>query len=687
MAVASGKSFIAILERSGIVAPEELEPALETLDKNAIDQPSGLEQLKRHLVESGLITEWQCKKLLAGKYKGFFLGKYKLLRHLGSGGMSTVYLAENKITGQKRAIKVLPRKNVNDKSFLERFYREARAAAALNHPNIVRVYDIAAIDKTHFMVMEYVEGIDLYEMVKRDGPLPFEAALCHVRQAAIGLQHAHDRNLVHRDIKPANLLLSEGGTVKILDLGLALLTAEDEESLTIMHNERVMGTADYLSPEQAVNSHEVDPRTDIYSLGCTLYFLLTGQPPFPNGTLAQRIAMHQTKEPEAIANIKQDCPAAIVQFCKRMMQKKPEDRFPEATIVISEIDSYLKDGEFPETGALRGKFDFDLPDRPTETMTNSIVVTQDSEPAHPIKTNPSPAATSKPIPSTQEKGSPNPPARKQIPVSLWISLASLSLLIAAILVFAILRFRNQPNEPATGADMWQNAPVTSDQNSPLSGPPPAPTKPKPKPKPKSPESPHSKTSDNGKLSDNNPTLTTANPIGQPGKGTTKTISFESEHFRKQNRPSWVIREKGKIIGTLRHFDQAKIVSGQGASQDGHAMHLFGKEDPVLFRLTEQSNHLKSITFLIKLEKNTPGIKLQLQAKSLRNKPEDNWETVYSYPSEGNPPLNTTEFTEIKIENFVTIDGGKINAQKFRFRLDGPVEDGVFIDNLKVSLAQ
>ena len=356
MAVASGKSFIAILERSGIVAPEELEPALETLDKNTIDQPAGLEQLKRYLVESGLITEWQCKKLSAGKYKGFFLGKYKLLRHLGSGGMSTVYLAENKITGQKRAIKVLPRKNVNDKSFLERFYREARAAAALNHPNIVRVYDIAAIDKTHFMVMEYVEGIDLYEMVKRDGPLPFEAALGHTRQAAIGLQHAHDRNLVHRDIKPANLLLSEGGTVKILDLGLALLTAEDEESLTIMHNERVMGTADYLSPEQAVNSHEVDQRTDIYSLGCTLYFLLTGQPPFPNGTLAQRIAMHQTKEPEAIVNIRQNCPAPIVQFCKRMMQKKPEDRFPEATIVISEIDSYLKDGEFPETGALRGKF-------------------------------------------------------------------------------------------------------------------------------------------------------------------------------------------------------------------------------------------------------------------------------------------------------------------------------------------
>ena len=551
MAVASGKSFIANLERSGIVAPEELEPALETLDKNTINQPSGLEQLKRHLVESGLITEWQCKKLSAGKYKGFFLGKYKLLRHLGSGGMSTVYLAENKITGQKRAIKVLPRKNVNDKSFLERFYREARAAAALNHPNIVRVYDIAAIDKTHYMVMEYVEGIDLYEWVKRDGPLPFEAALDHTRQAAIGLQHAHDRNLVHRDIKPANLLLSNGGTVKILDLGLALLTAEDEESLTIMHNERVMGTADYLSPEQAVNSHEVDHRTDIYSLGCTLYFLVTGQPPFPTGTLAQRIAMHQTKEPEAIANIRQDCPAAIVQFCKRMMQKKPEDRFPEAAIVVSEIDSYLKDGEFPETGALRGKFDFDLPDRPTETMANSIVVTQDSEPAHPINTNPSSGASSKSTASTQDKGNPNPTVRKQIPVSVWISLASLSLLVVAILVFAIFKFAGTSDNP--NAAQPTQIPTTGPTTKPSSTLADQPTSWN--------RFPEDDSTGSGKLSGNQPGLTMADLVGQPGKGTTKTISFDSDHFSKKadakKNQVWGIWDNQKKIGTLAYRGQAR----------------------------------------------------------------------------------------------------------------------------------
>ncbi len=663
MAVASGKSFIAILERSGIVAPEELEPALGTLDKNAIDQPAGLEQLKRHLVESGLITEWQCKKLSAGKYKGFFLGKYKLLRHLGSGGMSTVYLAENKITGQKRAIKVLPRKNVNDKSFLERFYREARAAAALNHPNIVRVYDIAAIDKTHFMVMEYVEGIDLYEMVKRDGPLPFEAALGHTRQAAIGLQHAHDRNLVHRDIKPANLLLSEGGTVKILDLGLALLTAEDEESLTIMHNERVMGTADYLSPEQAVNSHEVDQRTDIYSLGCTLYFLLTGQPPFPSGTLAQRIAMHQTKEPEAIENIRQDCPAPIVQFCKRMMQKKPEDRFPQATIVISEIDSYLKDGEFPETGALRGKFDFDLPDRSTKTMANSIVVTQDSEPSHPIKTNPSSGASSKSTTSTQEKGKPNPPARKQIPVSLWISLASLSLLIAAILVFVILKFAGTSDNPTTGPTTNPSS-TLADQGTSWN------------------RFAEDDSTGSGKLSGNNAGLTMADLVGQPGKGTTKTISFESEHFSKKvngkKNQVWIIWDNKKKIGTLAYRGQAEVTKTGGV--DGHVLHIFGNSDQVVFKPSSTSNRLREIEFAIKLENDQPNAKFLVQAKSLREL--ERWKTVYSYPDADKQPFNKTEFTPVKINTFGTID-----AQKFRFKLVGPVEDGVFIDNLKVGLAQ
>lgn len=337
MSEKSAKSFLSLLQKSGIVQEDRLKTVLSDLSKRAAGRKVNLSELSKHLIQSGVVTSWHLEKLLSGKYKGFFLGKYKLLGHLGTGGMSSVYLGEHVITGHKRALKVLPKKKVDDKSYFDRFYREGRAAASLNDPNVVRVYDICGEGSTHYMVMEYVEGHDLYEIVNENGPLDFEQALEYTAQAAKGLQHAHDMKLVHRDVKPANLLVS-GKTVKILDLGLALLT-EDEESLTVLHNEKVMGTADYLAPEQAVNSHEVDHRADIYGLGCTLYFLLTGHPPFPKGTLAQRIAMHQSKEPEEITVDRPDCPSEIVAICKMMMKKGPDQRISSCREVIQAINA------------------------------------------------------------------------------------------------------------------------------------------------------------------------------------------------------------------------------------------------------------------------------------------------------------------------------------------------------------
>ena len=190
------------------------------------------------------------------------------------------------------------------------------------------------------MVMEYVEGMDLYELVKVKGPLDFDEAANYTLQAAIGLQHAHEKGLVHRDIKPGNLLLTNDGVVKILDLGLALFR-EDSVSLTMVHNEKVLGTADYLSPEQAINSHDVDHRADIYSLGCTLYYMLTGQPPFPEGTLAQRIAMHQTKEPMAISKIRSDCPARLVELAQLMMKKNVDERVQHASDVARLMQEFV----------------------------------------------------------------------------------------------------------------------------------------------------------------------------------------------------------------------------------------------------------------------------------------------------------------------------------------------------------
>ena len=342
MADQSAKSFLNLLNRSGIVVEDRLKRALKELaaKQSKTGQKVSAELLASHLVDSGLITDWHVEKLRNGKYKGFFLGKFKLLGHLGTGGMSSVYLAEHKISGKKRAIKVLPKKRVSDKSYLDRFYLEGRAAAALNHPNVVRIYDICNEADTHYMVMEYVKGRDLYETVKANGQLDFWNAANYIVQAAKGLAHAHEKGLVHRDIKPANLLLTDDGGVKILDLGLALLQEEETESLTVLYNEKVMGTADYLSPEQAINSHEVDHRADIYSLGCTLYYLLTSKPPFSEGTLAQRIAKHQTAEPPPLKDQRSDCPDELVAICHKMMRKVPTERYADCNELAQVVQHF-----------------------------------------------------------------------------------------------------------------------------------------------------------------------------------------------------------------------------------------------------------------------------------------------------------------------------------------------------------
>ncbi len=293
------------------------------------------------LIEKEAITRWQADKLLAGKSKGFFLGKYKLLRHLGSGGMSSVYVAEHVLMHQLRAVKVLPKNRVNDSSYLARFRLEAQATAKLDHRNIVRAYDIDNDRDQHYIVMELVRGRDLQSIVKDKGPLSYDDACRYIIQASAGLQHAHEHKLIHRDIKPANLLVDDDGVVKILDLGLALFSNSEMASLTIAHNENVLGTADYLSPEQAINSHTVDHRADVYSLGCTFYYLLTGHAPFNDGTLAQRIAKHQTVMPDEIQKDRPDCPRDLSDICMKMMQKKPHKRYQTAREVAETLSAWL----------------------------------------------------------------------------------------------------------------------------------------------------------------------------------------------------------------------------------------------------------------------------------------------------------------------------------------------------------
>jgi serine/threonine-protein kinase len=315
--------FLAVVRKSGLVDADRLAAATAAWPDTDAPLP---DELPQALVTAGLLTDWQVGQLRKGRHKGFMLGKYRLLQLLGAGGMSSVYLAENTTLHQRVAIKVLPLKRVQQSSFLGRFRREAQMAFRLSHQNVARAFDLDHVGEIHFIVMEYVDGTDLHAKVKREGPLPVREAVEYLRQAALGLHHAHEEGLVHRDVKPSNLMLDRKGTIKVLDLGLAMGDEDEAASLTREHDEKVLGTADYLAPEQATDSHTVDRRSDIYSLGCTLHYLLVGKAPFAQGKLAERVQAHLKKPPPNLVEERADVPLPIAQLYFRMMEKHPDAR-------------------------------------------------------------------------------------------------------------------------------------------------------------------------------------------------------------------------------------------------------------------------------------------------------------------------------------------------------------------------
>lgn len=347
--------FLRVLRASGLVPEARLAPLADPLRDESGPVP---ESLTTALVESQLLTQWQLDQLRKGKSKGFTLGKYRLLRLLGAGGMSSVYLAENPTLRQRVAIKVLPIKRVEQSSYLARFEREAQVAYRLSHHNIARAFDLESSGAVHFIVMEYIEGTDLHAKVKAEGPLDVRDAADFIRQAAVGLHYAHEEGLVHRDIKPANLMLDKRGTIKILDLGLALEDDDEQASLTREHDEKVLGTADYLAPEQARDSHKADRRSDIYSLGCTLYYLLVGRAPFAKGSLAERIRAHMNEPPPNPLDERADMPPALAALYFRMMEKHPEARPQTAREVAEALDAWLA------SSALKPAARHDPPRRP-----------------------------------------------------------------------------------------------------------------------------------------------------------------------------------------------------------------------------------------------------------------------------------------------------------------------------------
>jgi len=340
-APSTADEFLDLIRKSGVVEEGRISAYVDQLNSTS-GIPTDMSKFAGLFVRDGLLTYFQAEQFLLGKWKRFTIGKYKVLERIGSGGMGQVFLCEHKLMRRKVAVKVLPTAKAEDPSSLERFYREARAVAALDHPNIVRAYDIDQDDNLHFLVMEYVDGASLQDMVKKHGPMDITRACHYIYGSAIGLQHAHEAGLIHRDIKPGNILIDRQGTVKILDMGLARFFNDDEDMLTKKYDENVLGTADYLAPEQAVDSHGVDGRADIYSLGATFYFMLAGHQPFIDGTVAQKLIWHQTRSPKPIRDLRADVPEGVVAILEKMMAKEADHRYQSPAELAEALQPWVQ---------------------------------------------------------------------------------------------------------------------------------------------------------------------------------------------------------------------------------------------------------------------------------------------------------------------------------------------------------
>ncbi|MBQ2037990.1 MAG: serine/threonine protein kinase [Thermoguttaceae bacterium] len=341
MSAVTSEEFLDLLKRSGLLEPETYDATLAEIKRDEPNVLKDVHQLVGEYIKRKLLTTWHVRQLMKRKYKGFYLRQYRILGHLGSGGMSSVYLGEHTVMKRRVAIKVLPKGKLNP-TYLDRFAREAQAIASLDSRHVVRAYDVDRFEDVHYIVMEYFEGQNLRQLVEKEGPLDYEDAANYIRQAALGLGDAHKCGIVHRDVKPDNIVVDERGFVKILDLGLALL---DENAFnlqgTMCEEDKILGTADYLAPEQALDSHNVDARADIYGLGATLYFCLVGKPPFPSGSISQRLIAHQRKEPPSIFIVRPDAPVDLVEICSNMMLKKPENRIQTMDQVAELMNRWL----------------------------------------------------------------------------------------------------------------------------------------------------------------------------------------------------------------------------------------------------------------------------------------------------------------------------------------------------------
>jgi len=355
MAITSCNALIQVLRRHDLLAPDQVAEVVRAARLPSADPRS----LARAMLQRGWLTVFQINQLIAGHGQDLVFGPYHVLDRLGQGGQSMVFKARHAKLEWVVALKVIRAELLANTEAKRQFLQEMEAMAGLNHENVVQFCDADQTADTYYCAMEYVQGTDLGKVVGLSGPLPAAQASDYVRQAALGLQHAHEHNLVHRDIKPVNLYLTappagDRALIKILDWGLASLRPPGSNLADVAKEDptkAVLGTADYVSPEQAKNAQMVDIRGDIYSLGCTFYFLLAGRPPFPGGSLMNKLLRHQMEEPTPLDALRPDLPAALAAIVGRMMAKRPEDRYQTPAAVSLALTPFCRMAPTADTPA------------------------------------------------------------------------------------------------------------------------------------------------------------------------------------------------------------------------------------------------------------------------------------------------------------------------------------------------
>lgn len=350
--------FLKLAERSDLLSEAQVRKAIESFGLTDEMSP---EDVARKLVHGRVLTPFQAERLLEGRYRGFVVDGYRVREVLGVGGMGCVYIAEDRDADRKVALKVMSSKHAVDAGMLARMKLEAKAGMLIKHPNVIETYRIDSTGAVNYMVMEFMRGVSLHELVALHGPVRWPMACDMFCQVALGLRVAHKQGIIHRDIKPANILIDSTGLTKVLDFGLAKIAdnAGEEFSLAMIFGHDCLGTPDYIAPEQAKDSDKVDVTADIYSLGCTMYVALTGRVPFPQKTNAAKIRAHQTMTARPIGEIRKDVPAEVIAIVEKMMAKEPADRYQSARQVFEALKPHAKRGpvnfEFRQLVTLRAK--------------------------------------------------------------------------------------------------------------------------------------------------------------------------------------------------------------------------------------------------------------------------------------------------------------------------------------------